>query len=252
MQTPTPLPAATAGAPARGIAPRGFAHVDSWIFDLDNTLYPPACDLFAQVDERMTAFIARYLGVDPVEARRIQKDFYIEHGTTLSGLMAVHGLEPKEFLDFVHDIDVSAVMADAALGEAIARLPGRKIVFTNGSVAHAENVVRQLGIDHVFDGIFDIVTAQYEPKPRRRAYECLIEATGIEPARAAMFEDIARNLEAPHALGMTTVWVRPGLPGPERHQQLSHEGADGPHVHHVTDNLSDFLRGILPPSAPAE
>lgn len=237
-------------APASAV--RGFSHIETWIFDLDNTLYPPSCDLFAQVDQRMTSFIARYLNVEAAEARRIQKDFYIEHGTTLSGLMSVYGLEPKEFLDFVHDIDVSAVMADVALGEAIASLPGHKMIFTNGSVAHAENVVRQLGIDHVFDGIFDIVTANYEPKPRRRAYECLIETTGIEPARAAMFEDIARNLEAPHALGMTTVWVRPGLPGPERHQQLSHEGADGPHVHHVTDDLGSFLRAIGVPSAAPE
>src|SRR5690606_19863207 len=122
----------------RSRAPRGFSHVETWVFDLDNTLYPPACDLFAQVDERMTAFIGDYLKVDPVEARRIQKDFYVEHGTTLSGLMAVHGLEPTGFLDFVHDIDVSAVAADAALGEAIARLPGRKLIFTNGSCAHAE------------------------------------------------------------------------------------------------------------------
>src|SRR5690606_34857230 len=168
------------------------------------------------------------------------------------GLMAVHGLEPTGFLDFVHDIDVSAVAADAALGEAIARLPGRKLIFTNGSCAHAENVVRRLGIDHVFDGIFDIVTTAYEPKPRRRAYERFVEASGIEPASAAMFEDIARILEVPHALGMTTVWVRPGLPGPERHQRISHEGADGEHVHHVTENLVDFLCRNCLGSAPAE
>lgn len=228
-------------------ATRGFSHVETWIFDLDNTLYPPACDLFAQVDERMTAFIGRYLNVDPVEARRIQKDFYIEHGTTLSGLMTVYGLEPAAFLDFVHDIDVSAVIADAELGEAIAKLPGRKLIFTNGSLRHAENVARRLGIDHVFDGIFDIVAVKYEPKPRLLAYERFVEASGIEPARAAMFEDIARNLEVPHALGMTTVWVRPGLPGPERHQQLSHEGSDGPHVHHVTDDLRGFLGSIMSP-----
>ncbi len=231
----------------------GFAHVETWVFDLDNTLYPPACDLFAQVDQRMTAFIGDYLGVDAAEARRIQKDFYVEHGTTLSGLMAVYGLEPAAFLDFVHDIDVSAVLADAALGDAIARLPGKKLIFTNGSRFHAENVVRQLGIDHVFDGIFDIVTTGYEPKPRRRAYERFVEASGIEPRRAAMFEDIARNLEVPHALGMTTVWVRPDIAGPERHHRISHEGADGEHVHHVTDHLGDFLRrDCLAPSATAE
>ena len=238
--------------PAPDMRPRpGFSHVDSWIFDLDNTLYPPSCDLFAQVDQKMTAFIGRYLDVDAVEARRIQKDFYIEHGTTLSGLMKVHGLAPEAFLQFVHDIDVSAVAPDAEMGAAIERLPGRKLIFTNGSVAHAENVVRRLGIEHVFDGIYDIVTARYEPKPRRAAYERLIEASGIEPARAAMFEDIARNLEVPHVLGMTTVWVRPGAPGPERHQRISHEGADGAHVHHVTDDLRRFLTALSPSTSAA-
>lgn len=232
--------------------PRGFGHVDTWVFDLDNTLYPPACDLFAQVDQRMTAFIGDYLGVDPVEAKRIQKDFYVEHGTTLSGLMAVHGMEPAAFLDFVHRIDVSGVSPDTLLGNAISALPGRKIIFTNGSCTHAENVVRQLGIDHVFDGIYDIVTTGYEPKPRRSAYERFVEASGIEPARAAMFEDIARNLEVPHLLGMVTVWVKPGIQGPERHHLYSHEGAEGPHIHHVTEELAAFLAANCFPSAAAE
>jgi putative hydrolase of the HAD superfamily len=232
---------------------RGFGHIETWVFDLDNTLYPPACDLFAQVDQRMTAFIGEYLGVDPVEAKRIQKDFYIEHGTTLSGLMTVYGMKPEAFLDFVHRIDVSGVSRDVGLGDAISRLPGRKVIFTNGSVAHAENVVRQLGIDHVFDGIYDIVTTAYEPKPRRRAYERFVEASGIEPARAAMFEDIARNLEVPHEIGMTTVWVRPGIQGPERHHMISYEGSEGPHIHHVTDELTDFLnKACLAPSAAAK
>ena len=233
-------------------APRDFKEVETWIFDLDNTLYPPECDLFAQVDQRMTSFISTYLGVDAVEAKRIQKDFYIEHGTTLSGLMTVYGLEPTEFLSFVHDIDVSAVLADAALGQAIATLPGRKLVFTNGSRKHAENVLHRLGIDHAFEDIFDIVSAEYEPKPRQRAYERFIEASRVEPRRAAMFEDIARNLEVPHIMGMTTVWVRPAIAGPERHHRLSHEGAEGTHVHHVTDNLREFLEALPLRSAPSE
>ncbi|WP_421862043.1 pyrimidine 5'-nucleotidase [Parvibaculum sp.] len=236
----------------KAAGPRDFLAVETWVFDLDNTLYPPECDLFAQVDLRMTAFISRYLDVDAVEAKRIQKDFYIEHGTTLSGLMSVYGLEPTEFLRFVHDIDVTAVLADAALGQAIEALPGRKIVFTNGSLAHAENVIRQLGIGHVFSGIFDIVSTEYEPKPRHRAYERFLHASGIEPTRAAMFEDIARNLEVPHALGMTTVWVRPSIAGTERHHRLSHEGADGDHVHYVTDNLRGFLEGLPSASATPE
>ncbi|MDR3499047.1 MAG: pyrimidine 5'-nucleotidase [Parvibaculum sp.] len=223
-----------------------FEHVEHWVFDLDNTLYPPACDLFGRIDERMMAFIADFLGVDHAEAKRVQKDFYVEHGTTLAGLMAVHGLKPDRFLAYVHDIDVTAVDPNPALGAAIAALPGRKLIFTNGSVAHAENVVRRLGIADAFHDIHDIVTTGYAPKPRREAYERFVAASGIAPERAAMFEDIPRNLEVPHALGMKTVWVRPaGEAGPERYQRLSHEGGDAAHVHHATDDLTAFLGEIL-------
>jgi putative hydrolase of the HAD superfamily len=223
-----------------------FEHVEHWVFDLDNTLYPPACDLFGRIDERMMAFIANFLGVDHAEAKRVQKDFYVEHGTTLAGLMAVHGLEPGRFLAYVHDIDVTAVDPNPALGAAIAALPGRKLIFTNGSVAHAENVIRRLGIADAFHDIHDIVTTGYAPKPRREAYERFVAASGIAPERAAMFEDIPRNLEVPHALGMKTVWVRPaGEAGPERYQRLSHEGGEAAHVHHATDDLTAFLGEIL-------
>lgn len=224
---------------------RDFSHVEHWVFDLDNTLYPPACDLFAFIDEKMCDFIMRFLDLDAAEAKRVQKEFYVDHGTTLAGLMAVHGVEPGRFLAHVHDIDVSAVAPDAALGRAIAALPGRKVIFTNGSLAHAGNVIARLGIAHVFDGIYDIVTTGYQPKPRREAYERFIAASGIAPERAAMFEDIPRNLEVPHALGMKTVWVRPaGEGGPERYQRLSHEGGDAAHVHHVADDLTAFLEGL--------
>ena len=224
----------------------GFGHIEHWVFDLDNTLYPPACDLFGQIDVRMTEFISAYLNVDAIEAKRVQKDFYVEHGTTLAGLMAVHKMAPEAFLEHVHDIDVSVVTPDALLGEAIRQLPGRKIIFTNGSVKHAENVVRQLGIADVFDGIYDIVTTGYTPKPERNAYERFVAASGIEPERAAMFEDIPRNLTIPHELGMTTIWVRPqGDAGPERYQRLSHEGGEAPHVHHATDDLTAFLNSLV-------
>lgn len=239
---------ATTEKPATTPVPQGsFNHVEHWVFDLDNTLYPPACDLFAQVDQRMCAFIMDYLEVEEEEARRVQKHYYVEHGTTLSGLMTVHGMKPDDFLAYVHDIDVSGVPENRRLGEMIARLPGRKVIFTNGSLAHAENVARQLGIDHHFDAMFDIATTLYEPKPRRAAYERFIEASGVEPARAAMFEDIARNLVIPHELGMTTVWVKPPPPGDNapRHQKLSAEGADDGHIHHVTDDLTVFLESLL-------
>lgn len=222
-----------------------FSHVTDWVFDLDNTLYPPECDLFAQIDVKMCEFIMRALDVDENEARRVQKDFYVEHGTTLAGLMAVHGIEPGGFLAHVHDIDVSVVSPDEALGRAIADLPGRKIIFTNGSVGHARNVVARLGIGHVFDGIYDIVSTGYKPKPMRQAYESFVRESGIAPERAAMFEDIPRNLEIPHELGMKTVWVRPaGMGGTERYQRLSHEGGEAPHVHHATDDLRTFLKTL--------
>ncbi|MDO8290346.1 MAG: pyrimidine 5'-nucleotidase [Parvibaculum sp.] len=223
----------------------GFSEIEHWVFDLDNTLYPPRYDLFGQIDIRMTEFIGTYLKIDETEARRVQKEFYVEHGTTLAGLMAVHQMEPQAFLDHVHSIDVSVVPPDPDLGQAIARLPGRKVIFTNGSVQHAENVVTRLGIAHVFDDMFDIVTTGFAPKPHAMAYERFLGASGIDPKRAAMFEDLPRNLEIPHALGMTTVWVRPqGEAGPERYQKLSHEGGDGAHVHHVADDLTAFLKAL--------
>ena len=223
---------------------RNFDGLETWIFDLDNTLYPPACDLFAQVDDRMCSFIAEYLSVDSAEARRLQKGYYIEHGTTLSGLMTKHGMEPAAFLQYVHDIDVSGIAPNPALGALLRKLPGQKLIFTNGSVRHAENVVNRLGISDAFDGIYDIVATEYKPKPKREAYDLFLKKSRIDPTRAAMFEDIARNLLVPHEVGMTTVWIRPGEAGPERHQMLSHEGGDGPHVHHVADDLTQFLNAI--------
>lgn len=221
-----------------------FSHIETWVFDLDNTLYPPECDLFAQVDVRMRDFIAAQLSVDPDEARRLQKLYYMEHGTTLNGLMRVHGMKPADFLDYVHQIDVSHVQPSQALHDGLSRLPGDKIVFTNGTVAHAQNVMTQLGISHHFQDIYDIVAVDYLPKPHRGAYDQFVSESGIDPTRSAMFEDIAKNLLAPHDLGMTTVWVRPGDPGPERHQQMAHEGADGAHVHHITDDLPGFLLAL--------
>lgn len=230
--------------PKQSLENPDFLHIETWVFDLDNTLYPPECDLFSQVDVRMRDFISDYLNVDPEEARRLQKHYYVEHGTTLSGLMKVHDLAPKAFLDYVHQIDVSHIAPADDLNQAIERLPGRKVIFTNGTVAHAENVTEQLGITHHFDAVYDIVAVDYIPKPAVQAYERFVSGTGINPTRSAMFEDIARNLQAPHDMGMTTVWVRPGEPGPEKHQQMSHEGADGGHVHHVTDDLTEFLQGL--------
>ena len=207
---------------------------DCWVFDLDNTLYPRSCDLFSQIDIKMKTFIAELLGVDVEEARRIQKQYFRTHGTTLRGLMDNHGLAPSAFLDYVHDIDVTPVPPNPALDVALGRLPGRKIIFTNGSVRHAENVVTRLGVAHHFEGVFDIIAAEYRPKPDRLAYDAMCRIHAVEPTRAVMIEDIARNLEPAHALGMTTVWVRSD-------HDHSMEGADGPHVHHVIDELVEWL-----------
>lgn len=232
--------------PVPGSTPTGhgpdLCHVETWVFDLDNTLYPADGQIFDQVDQRMSAFIAHYLDVDPVEARRIQKLYYHEFGTTLSGLMTVHGMAPKAFLDYVHDIDVSMIEPDHALDAALSRLPGRKVIYTNGSTAHAENVLGRLGIRHHFTDVFDIVAADYVPKPHRAAYEHIFSHGRIDPNKAIMFEDIARNLEAAYALGLVTVWVRPKqtLPG-QGDTATPEELANHPHVHHVTDDLTAFL-----------
>lgn len=212
---------------------------ECWVFDLDNTLYPRSCDLFCQIDVKMKSFISELLGVDLEEAHRIQKEYFRSHGTTLRGLMDNHGLAPAEFLDFVHDIDVSPVPPNPALDFALARLPGRKIIFTNGSSRHAENVVARLGVGHHFTGVFDIIAAEYRPKPDRIAYDAMCRIHAVDPKRAVMIEDIARNLEPAHALGMTTVWVR------SDHDHSMH-GADGPHIHHVIEDLVEWLECQAP------
>jgi putative hydrolase of the HAD superfamily len=223
----------------------GFAHVDAWVFDLDNTLYPSHCDLFAQIDVKMRAFISQYLDMSEDEAGRLQKQYYREHGTTLSGLMTVHGMEPKAFLDFVHDIDLAPVRPDPRLARAMERLPGRKLVFTNGTVHHAERVMAQLGVRNAVDGVFDIVHADYIPKPRMETFRRFCAAHSVAPGTAAMFEDLARNLAPAHALGMTTVLVEP----PTGHADPTVRGwgdaLDGAHIHYRTSDLGEFLDSIL-------
>jgi len=229
-------------------SPRGFGQVETWIFDLDNTLYPASCRLFDQIDQRMGQFIADLLKVDRIEARRIQKDFFFRHGTTLRGLMVEHSIDPDAFLDFVHDIDHSPVPANAALAEALEGLPGRKLIFTNGTVAHAQKVMARLGVDDHFHGVFDIVHSDYIPKPARRPYEKFIARHAIDPDRAAMFEDIARNLEVPAALGMTTVLV-PDAANVDGTliNQLNGDAEGAPYVHHVTGDLAAFLAPLVRP-----
>jgi len=217
--------------------PAGFDHIDAWIFDLDNTLYPARHNLFAQIDKRMGEFIADLLGIDEAEAKRLQKEYFRRHGTTLRGLMLEHGLNPDTFLEYVHEIDLSPIPPDARLGRALARLPGRKVIFTNGTVAHAERVTGHLGISMHFEAIFDIAASDYLPKPDRRPYEKLLRLHGIAAERALMAEDIARNLVPAAALGMTTALVR-------NPADWAREGGDGGHVHHVVEDLSAWLAAL--------
>ena len=226
--------------------PRGFSHVDTWVFDLDNTLYPRHLNLWQQVDERIREFVAKFLDVGHEEAFRVQKDYYRRYGTTMRGLMAEHGLNPDDFLDFVHEIDHSPLEPNPALGSAIEALPGRKLILTNGTRKHADAVTRRLAIDHHFEGVFDILAAELEPKPSPQTYDRFLEAHGVDPSSAAMFEDLARNLAVPHALGMTTVLVVPAGTREVFRESWEMEGPGEPHVDHVTDDLAGFLQQIVP------
>jgi len=185
-------------------------HVDCWIFDLDNCLYPASTDLFALIDERMGDYIQRLAGCGSVEARRLQKGYFHAHGTTLAGLMASHGVDPHDFLDFVHDIDLARITADPDVVAAIDMLSGRKFVFTNGDEAYARRVLDKLGLANAFDGMHDIHAMEYVPKPDPRAYAAMCQRHAIDPETALFVEDMARNLRPAKALGMTTVWIDNG------------------------------------------
>ena len=219
------------------------------MFDLDNTLYPHHLNLWQQVDERIRDYVAQFLRVTHEEAFRLQKDYYKRYGTTMRGLMTEHGLQPDDFLDFVHQIDHSPLEPNPTLGSAIEKLPGRKLIMTNGTRKHAETVMRRLEIHRHFDDVFDIAAAHLEPKPQPQVYHRFLARHGVDPTRAAMFEDLARNLETPHALGMTTVLVAPEGTREVFREAWELEGRDAPHVDHVTDDLAGFLQAIAAPQA---
>ena len=230
--------------PSSNRRPRGFEHVETWIFDLDNTLYPHNVNLWQQVDERIRDYIADFLKVTHEEAFRLQKDYYKRYGTSMRGMMTEHGMRSDDFLDFVHQIDHSPLEPNPALGDAIEKLPGRKVILTNGTRRHADAVLARLGIERHFQDVFDIIAAELEPKPSPQTYDRFLGALKIEAATAAMFEDLARNLAVPHALGMTTVLVVPEHSREVFREEWELEGRDAPHVDHVTDNLTAFLRAI--------
>lgn len=225
----------------RSPEPARFAHVREWVFDLDNTLYPHHSNLFSQIDARMTAYVAELLSLPREEARAVQKEFYREFGTTLKGLMERHAIDPDDFLEKVHDIDYTNLAPDPGLGEAIRALPGRKFILTNGSRRHAEATARQLGILDHFDDIFDIVAAGLNPKPAREPYDKFVALHGIAGPDAVMFEDIARNLTVPKALGMITVLIVPQNLRPAFSEIWEADAGEEDVVDYVTDDLGQFL-----------
>ena len=213
------------------MAAEHFSHVTHWVFDLDNTLYPPEARLFDQIEVRMTAWVSETLGVDRATADRLRSHYWQAYGTTLAGLMAEHGVDPLPYLTHVHEIDLDHLEHDPELAAAIADLPGRRIVYTNGSAAYAERVIAARGLSNMFDAVYGVEHAGFRPKPERAAFETVFAADGTDPARAAMFEDDPRNLAAPHAMGMRTVHVAP-------------EPDAQPHIHHHTSDLAGFLAAL--------
>jgi putative hydrolase of the HAD superfamily len=223
---------------------RPFTHIDTWVFDLDNTLYPHHVNLWQQVDARIGEFVSAFLKIPADQARRIQKDYYLRYGTTMRGMMTEHGVRADDYLAYVHQIDHSPLQPNPEMGAAIAKLPGRKLILTNGSTDHAGKVLARLGISAQFEAVFDIIAAELEPKPAPQTYQKFLRLHGVDPLRSAMFEDLARNLVVPHALGMTTVLVVPDGSVEVVREDWELEGRDADHVDHVTDDLTGFLQKL--------
>lgn len=223
-----------------------LGHVTDWVFDLDNTLYPRECNLFTQIDMLISEYMVSVTQLPFDEARALQKLYYRDYGTTLNGLMHRHDVDPDHFLSTVHAIDYSPVDAHPDLIETIRALPGRKFILTNGDVGHARSVLHRLGnADDLFVDIFDIRAMSYRPKPLPEAYEAFFALHGIDTKRAAMFDDLEKNLLVPHEVGMATVQV-------VAEQDYSHEQVESwelqrggaAHVHHVTADLAGFLKKL--------
>ncbi|MFT7058928.1 MAG: putative hydrolase of the HAD superfamily [Pseudorhodobacter sp.] len=205
-----------------------FTHVRSWVFDLDNTLYPPKARLFDQIEVKMTTWVMQELNVDRAEADRLRSHYWEKYGTTLAGLMREHNVDPGPYLTHVHDISLDHLEPDPALASYIRALPGRRIVYTNGSAPYAQRVLAARGLANLFECVYGVEHAGFRPKPERAAFEAIFALDGIDPSTAAMFEDDARNLAAPHAMGMRTVHV---APSPQAQ----------PYIHHYTNDLTDFM-----------
>jgi putative hydrolase of the HAD superfamily len=227
-----------------------FAHVNTWVFDLDNTLYPPDSDLWPKIDQRITLYLAHLHGLDGLSARALQKYYYLRYGTTLKGLMDEHAIDAKDFLQFVHDIDRTSLLPNAQLGMALAALPGRKLILTNGSHEHALRTMQRLGIDEHFEDIFDIAAAGLVPKPEPEAFQRFFDKHAVDPASAAMFEDLERNLIVPHARGMVTTLVVAGRGVVDQREAAEQTDGLSGNVDFVTSDLDGFLRGIVATEGP--
>ncbi|WP_073249130.1 pyrimidine 5'-nucleotidase [Shimia gijangensis] len=210
---------------------QSFSHVTTWVFDLDNTLYPPKTRLFDQIEVRMTKYVMDALGVDQPRADHLRKQYWAQYGTTLAGLMREHNVDPAPYLIDVHDISFAELEPDPLLAAHILALPGRRIVYTNGTAPYAENVLNARGLSGLFDAVYGVEHAGYLPKPERAAFEAIFTLDGVTTETAAMFEDDPRNLQAPHEMGMKTVHVAP-------------EAHNADHIHHHTDDLSGFLKKL--------
>ncbi|WP_310618725.1 pyrimidine 5'-nucleotidase [Flexibacterium corallicola] len=227
------------------MSPVGFSGVNSWIFDLDNTLYPAHSNLFPQIDEKISDYVQKITGKSRVEARAIQKSYYKNYGTTLRGLMVNHEVEPDDFLEFVHDIDHSELDYNHNLRSAIEQLPGKCYIMTNGSKKHAEAVAHKLGIHDQFEEIFGIMEAGFIPKPEEQAYSLFLQKNNISPHKAVMFEDLSRNLLIPDQLGMKTVLVVPQGTREVFREDWEMEGQNEKHVHFITEDLGGFLHSVI-------
>jgi len=216
---------------------KAFSSINCWIFDLDNTLYSGDTKVFDQVDKKMSKYISDKLNVSIQEAKKIQKNYFYEYNTTLNGMIKNHKIDPDEFLEFVHDINIDFLQKDPGLAKEIEKLEGKKIIFTNGSRKHAINITKRIGIDQYFDDIFDIVNANFIPKPAMEPYKKLVEKHKIDPKLCVLVEDIARNLKPAYEMGMKTVWI-------ENNEPWASKFSDSNFVNYRTNNLSDFLQKI--------
>ena len=214
-----------------------LSKIKYWIFDLDNTLYSGDTKVFDQVDKKMSKFISEKLNVSLEEAKKIQKNYFHEYNTTLNGMIKNHEIDANEFLEFVHDVDLDFLKEDKLLKQEISNLNGKKYIFTNGSKAHAANVTKRIGIEKLFDGVFDIVESDFIPKPSIEPYKKIIEKFKIEPQYSIFIEDIARNLKPAHELGMKTVWIKNDEPWAAKF-------SDSGFINYKTDNLAKFLKEI--------